>query len=396
MRAFYPRSYPSRWRFFNRTTFPISVFRLKRLSIRAAAVASLLTACSEAPRALELSIAGNGEWIVRGAGQHGVVVMQMRSDAAPDARARPRVPRIGLMRDTIESIETQAIQLKLDTATLDVTRADGLYFAVTGPQLLRSPTDSNRYVVEYADAIWLFAAPDTVIKLTKDEDVAELRGRQREGEVILYWSTDPLWSADGRHVAFITNRESVRGGTETQSIWVIDVDKREQAPLVVLPSAAARTQGVLGENFLYTSTHVSGILAVNPVTAESRELSRGFVLSAHARGKAAAIAIDEPDGRAVWVHGWRSDALRLSSPGEQLTWSTQAQFSPSGDRFAVVATDDAGFYRLYVFLESPSTPLSVDIPGGPTTGPFWVSESRLIFSSSKAGEPIRTWAVQVK
>lgn len=396
MRASCPRSYPLPWPFFNRTTFPISVFRLKRLSIRAVAVASLLTACSQPPRALELSLAGEGEWIVRGVGENGVVVMQMQRDAAPTARRQAPAPRIGLMRDTIESIEAQVLQLKLDTASLDVMRADGLYFSIAGPQLVRSPVDGNRYVVEYADAIWLFAAPDTVIKLTSDDDVAELRSRQREGEIILYWSTNPLWSADGRHVAFLTNRESVRGGTETQSIWVIDVERRQHSPLVVLPSAAAHTEGVFGDEFLYTSSSTTGVLAVNPRTANSRRLSEGLLLAWHPRGEAVAIAAGDSEARDIWIFGWRFDALRLATPGERLTWSTQSHFSPSGDRFAVVATDDAGFYRLYVFMEETRTSLSVDLPGGPTTQPFWTSESTLIFSSAKAGEAVRTWAVRLK
>lgn len=395
MRAFCPRSCPSLWQSFNRTNFQIPVFRLKRLSIRLFAIASLLTACSDPPRALELSLAAEGEWIVRGIGENGVVVIHMPGDAARRGRQLPS-PRVGLMRETIESIDAQTIQLKLDTASLDVVRADGLYFSLPGPQLVRSPAAANRYVIEYADAIWLFAAPDTVIKLTSDDDVAELRSRQREGEVILYWSVDPVWSADGRYVAFITNRESVRGGTETQSIWVIDIEKRQHSPLVVLPSAAAHTEGVFGEEFLYTSSSSTGVLAVHPQTANSRRLSEGLLLASHPRGEAVAITAGNPEARDIWIFGWRFDALRLATPGERLTWSTQSHFSPSGNRFAVVATDNAGFYRLHVFMEETRTSLSVDIPGGPTTQPFWISESALIFSSGKPGEALRTWVVRLK
>lgn len=371
----------------------------------------LLCACAPQPQTIELTSLATGEWIMVDADGAGAVMAQVasarvregRPDTAvgrpfiPDRRGPPASgPQLARLRDTLEVAAPDTVRLTLERSAIELLRVGDVFFSPSSSlRLIRSPVDAHRYVFERDDAIWLFAAPDTITKLTRDDDVATLRGRQREGVVILYWSTEPVWSADGRHVAFITNRESVRGGSERQSIWIIDVADRSARPLVSQPHTSAYTQGVLGDSFLFSSNRTPGVLSVHPVTGVIRVVSDGFLLGGHPAGAAALIATGDAERRTAWVH--RPDtAYALPPPAAGFVWSTQARISPAGDRVALLATDLAGAYRLYVFSDDRSEPLWVDLHGGPTLGPAWVDESALVFASSAGAEPVRTWIARLR
>jgi hypothetical protein len=249
-----------------------------------------------------------------------------------------------------------------------------------GPRLHRSPVDPRLYAFEHEDAIWVFKAPDGMNKLTLDDDVAALRAKQREGEVILYWSVNPVWSGDGTFISFLSNREAVRADVRGQSIWMIDAYTGVQRPLWAVPNASAHVDAVFGEDFVFSSSHAPGVFSVHPRTRAVTSVGNGYVAAAHPAG--AALLLND-NGKLILLHNDTRDTL--PDPPAGRTWSTRAAFSPSGRRVAVFSTTMAGQHILHVFGAQGEAiePAALNAP--PSYGPAWTSEDALIFTTSERG-----------
>ena len=363
---------------------------LKRKRKTCSGLLLLLLACGE-PSSIELAPIADGLW----------TVLAVREDGPLFTRGQTREPAYAVLGDTLETVQLYAgsdinrDRITHDTLTIDglgLTRVGDHYLAPNGrPYLYRSPTHPDRYAFEHEDAIWIFDASDSTLhKLTQDEDVAELRAKQREGEVILYWSVNPVWSADGHFISFLSNREALRADARnSQSVWLIDTGTGEQRPLLYKEGVSYHVDGVLGDEFLLTSSEAPGVHAVDPRSGVLRAVHDGYLLASHAGGSAALI---NHDGRLVVV---RADARdTIAPPPAGWGWGS-ARFSPSGERIALYASDGAGQTMLHVVLRD-GTQLTAPLPGPPMSGPDWASDDDVIFAAAPRGQPIRTYRATLR
>lgn len=339
--------------------------------------------CADQPSRLQVSPLADGEWIVLDQSERGALLQQNHT----------REPGIRMLTDQLSAVVTDTFSLHAGNAILRLVRVGGGAFYTAspgGPQLLPSPADPQVYAFEHEDAIWLFRAPDRVQKLTQDGDLVSLRTRQREGEVILYWSVNPVWSGDGRFIAFLSNREAVRGGSSGQSIWVIDAGTGSQRALYHRPRESAHVDAVLGEEFVFTSSTAPGVFSVHPRTGKVTRLGDGYVMGGQPRGGALLL---NNDGQLVLLNGSTADTLPDPPAGH--VWSTRAAFSPTAERIALFSTDQAGSYTLHVFAADGSAIAPYPLPAPPSYGPAWTTESSLIFTVSTRGS-LQTFRAELR
>ena len=341
-------------------------------------LALALAACSGQPKSIELTPLAEGEWNVVDVNDDGAILM----------RARSRAAELAILTDTLQPLEAETFTV----SNIQLARAGGHYFSPAGrPRLLQSPADQTRYVFEHEDAVWVFKASDRSLhKLTLDEDVAVLRGKQREGEVILYWSVDPVWNGTGDFIAFHSNREAVRADARnSQSIWVIDAGTGVQKQLLYKEGVSYHIDGVLGEELLLSSSGQPGVLAVHPRTGALRTVSEGYVLASHAGGDGALI---QRDSSLVWLHA--DSEVIIAPPAPGWTWGG-AQISPSGNNIAVLSTDGAANYVLHVAPASGSG-LTVPLPAPPSSGPAWVSDAAVLMVVMPRGRSAQTHVAVIR
>ena len=366
---------------------------MRRAHVPACLLIALAAACTRAPSELQVTPLAEGEWIV--AGHAGTLaILQQTRDMQPRAgRGAPdQLPRFATLRDSLTPLPIDTFTVHAGATAIAVVRigAGAFYAASTGqPRLLPSPTDTLLYAIEQMDGIWVFKAPDEMHKLTLDDDRDTLVTRQREGAVILYWSARPVWSADGQFIAFLTNREAVRARTRGQSMWVIDAYTGIQGPLVSTPERSVSTEGVLGDEFVFISDGEPGVFAVHPRTRAVRKLGDGYVLAGHARGRA--LLLNE-NGRLRLLKG--DEVIDLPAPPTGYVWSTQAAISPSGERVAVLSTDQAGVYMLHVMNGARALP-PFRLQAPPSQGPSWLDDESLIFSVQERGA-LRTYRARLR
>lgn len=339
--------------------------------------------CANQPTRLEVSPLAEGEWIVLDQSERGALLQQNHT----------REPSIRMLTDHLSAVVTDTFSLHAGHSIIRLMRVGGGAFytaAPGGPRLLASPADPLVYAFEHEDAIWLFRAPDRLQKLTQDDDLVSLRTRQREGEVILYWSVNPVWSGDGKFISFLSNREAVRGGTVGQSIWVIDAGTGSERALYDRPRESAHVDAVLGEEFVFTSSTAPGVFTVHPRTGNVARLGAGYVMAGHRHG--AALLLNN-NGRLVRLNGSTADTLPEPPAGH--VWSTHAAFSPAAEWLALFSTDQAGSYTLHVFSANGSAISPYPLPAPPSYGPAWNTESSLIFTVSTRGS-LQTFRAELR
>lgn len=336
------------------------------------ALVMLTAGCGRAPTRLAVRPLAPGEWTVLDHSERSALLQLNHT----------REPTLRLLTERLQPVVSDTFSLHVGDRIMRMLRVGGgaFYTLLTGPQLRRSPTDPRLYAFDYDDAIWVFKTPDSMNRLTLDYDVDSLRLRQREGVVILYWSVDPVWSGDGKFISFLSNREAVRAGTAGQSIWMIDAYTGVQRALYAEPGVSAHVDGVLGEEFVFSSSHAPGVFAVHPRTRAVRRLGDGYVMGGHPRGVALLL---NDQGRLVLWHQDAADTLPPPPAGQ--VWSTQAAFSPSGERLALLSTDQAGRYVLHLFRGSHPLVPPYELPAPPVSVPAWTSESALIFAIAPRG-----------
>lgn len=342
--------------------------KLRRLTV----ILTFAGGCAGEPSRLEVAPLAAGEWMVLDASDRGALV-RLNHAAAPTVR---------MLTDRLTPVVTDTFSLHAGRSIIPMLRIAGGVFYTTlpgGPSLYRSPADPQLYAFEHEDAIWVFKAPGSMNQLTLDVGLDSLRAKQREGEIILYWSVNPVWSADGRFIAFLSNREAVRRGTRGQSIWMIDAYTGIQRALYDAPSISAHVDAVFGEEFVFSSSGAPGVFSVHPRTKQVTRLGDGYVMGAHFRG--AALLLNN-NGKLILLHGSTRDTLPGPPAGH--VWSTHAAFSPSGEQLALYSTDQAGTYALHI-LPAGRAIEAFTLPAPPASGPAWTSETSLIFSISDGG-----------
>ena len=339
--------------------------------------------CTRAPTRLEVRPLAAGEWIVLDRSERGAL-LQLNHTRAPDIR---------MFTDRLVPVVTDTFSLHAGETIIPLLRVTGGVFYTTlpgGPRLQRSPTDAQLYAFEHEDAIWVFRAPGSMTRLTRDDGLDSLRAKQREGEVILYWTVNPVWSGDGRFISFLSNREAVRAGTRGQSIWIVDPDRGAQRALYAAPHISAHVDGVFGEAFVFSSSGAPGVFSVHPRSRTVTRLGDGYVMGGHESGDALLL---NQEGRLVLLHGSRTDTLPDPPAGH--VWSTRASFSPTAERLALFSTDQAGGYVLHVLDAKGAVVPSFPLSAPPSYGPAWTTEESLIFTISERGS-LQTFVAQLR
>jgi hypothetical protein len=269
----------------------------------------------------------------------------------------------------LASCTTARRELELEALPLaDVPAAHG----TPSPSPLPSPVDPGAALVERDHRIWLRDRSGRLRQLTADTTgehrFAELFARQREGEVILYWATVPMWSPDGRLVAYVTNRGSVLAGTPGQAVWVVDPATGVERPLLSTPGKSYRHAGWLGEELLFFGDAAPGVWAVDPGSAAQRFVSDGYVSAT--TGDGSAVAITRGDTVVVLSRGVETD---LPAPPPGFRYASDAEFSPDGQRLAIALSDGRGGSQVRVFEMSSRRSATLAYPDSlsATHRPTW-------------------------
>jgi hypothetical protein len=370
-------------------------------------VMTLALGCARAPTRVDLTAIADGEWHVLDTSERGALVEQARpADQRSGGRGAITTP-LALLADTLVPVAAGIISLRVGEDTVSFVRIDDgrFYWSVT-PQLrlIRSPTDPQVYAFEYRNAIWLFEAPDTVRKLTLDAGLDSLLPKQREGEVILYWTADPVWSGDGEFIAFLTNRNAVRSGTSGQGMWTIHVDSVTERALFDVPEISVHTDGVFGTEFVFSSNRAPGVATVDPRSNKVWRRSGGFLLASERHGNA--MLVHENDKLLLFRsknlpgpdEGTLAAAVAdmLLPPPAGMSWGTSASISPSGERVAIFASDDGLTFQLHILGPELTGNVYADLPGPPSYGPVWINERDVVFAAAPMGGSLKTYRARLR
>jgi hypothetical protein len=348
--------------------------------------------CDRAPTRVEFEPLADGEWIIIDTSERGVLLRRTR-DMQPrrERRSVADLPEFALLGDTLAAVPADTFSVAGGETRMTFVRLQNSEFFATldgQPALYHSPVDPQLYAFEQDDAIWVLKRPGTLHKLTLDYDLDTLRTRQREGEVILYWSVNPVWSGDGKFIAFNSNRESVRTGARGQSLWVVDAYTGVQGPVYDVAGKSVHTEGAFGDELVFIGDHEPGVFAVHPRTRVVRKLGDGYVLAGHPRGLAILL---NNNGALTLLQGNARQELPGPPAGE--VWSTQAAIAPSGDMVALYSTDQAGGYTLHILGANAIEPVS--LPALPSHGPVWSGDRTIVFSVQERGD-LRTYRARLR
>lgn len=354
---------------------------------------TLLTGCTTTRQELTLEVRplSDHAWYVAGrVDEHSVLRREVDRAEGEHARApsgagspsNPRLPVFAVLAsDSLQPVPAEP--WVVDGVPLARVRALGraLPVAIEPRPLLQSPGDAGAFLFERDHRVWLLDASGRLHQLTADTTgryrFADLFGRQREGEVILYWAADPLWSPDGQLAAYLTNRESVLAGTRGQSLWIVDVASGVERPLLADPGRSYRHVGWLGDDVLFFGDAAPGVWAVNPRTGVRRLVSDGYVTATTRGGSAVAIT----RGDSVIVSMPR-DSVALPAPPAGFRYASDAEFSPAGGRLAIGLSDGRGGSQLRVFELSSRRTATLAYPDSlsPTHRPIWLDEDHVLLN----------------
>ena len=290
------------------------------------------------------------------------------------------------------------------TLTIARVRLDAgeIYFTAPGQgvDLHRSPVRPDLYVFEAANRLWMLGPATGARQLTADRagdlDFAELAARQREGEVILYWATTPVWSPDARFVAYITSREAVADGAAGQAVWLIDVASGQERPLLQERGQSFRPVGWLGEELVYTGS-VPGVWTVHPATGVRRQLALAVEMDVADNGSAVAVAAGAPEETTARVISTGAD-VTIPPPPAGYTYAAQAQFSPNARRLLLLATARQGQDRQFLTFDWQRRELRILAapPAPPVTWPTWLDDGTILLNTAVGrGQDPGAWRLPI-
>jgi hypothetical protein len=343
---------------------------------------------------IEIEPLAEGEWIVVDASGDGAILRQMHTTRPSQRRAARESAALAVLEDTLRTVEIDTVLITVGDSIIPLVHVRGhdVYMPLHGqPHLLRSPTNPRRYTFEHNDAIWLFTAPDSIRKLTQDDDLSTLRGQQQEGVAILYWSTNPVWSSNGELIAFVSNREAFRARVQGQSLWMLDPNTEAQQALYNEPRVSVRNEGALGPEFIFISSEQPGVFSIHPQTRRVTLRANGYVAGTHPRGEAVVI---NDNGRLIVLREQSTDTL--PDPPAGRTWNPNAFISPSAKNIALFSSDGKGDYTLHVFQQNNETLLRAAVPGGPSYGPVWADDRTIIFAAMRIGGELTTYRADLR
>jgi len=259
-----------------------------------------------------------------------------------------------------------------------------------GPRLIPSPADPTLYVFEQAGTLRRLTSGGVVSPAVADvvrnfNRPALLAKERPEGHYLL-WAADPLWSTDGRYLAYVTNREAILGGTGGQSIWLLDVEAGRERPLLVGRGESFGPIGWLGNTLLYTDRS-GGISSIDVPTEKRRRGIPGFHLAVDRQGTSLAYAVGAgPEQRKVTVLQCGAP-FDVPAPPAGYVYEAYGDFSPDGNALLLVARNSVGPTKLAVYRLLTRAIRFIDLPGVPQSSllinrPTWVQNDAVLVTTA--------------
>lgn len=267
---------------------------------------------------------------------------------------------------TGEQMELELLAVEVDGKTRYVGRPDA-------QPLHWSPASQNLGLLERNSAIFLLDTDEMQVRLlgNPEERRASLEAAvqvqassaaqtEDQGTHALNWGQEPYWSPNGRHVAFLTNRDTL-GEHFGTSIWVHELATgRERAILratagrpVVVRGWTPKNELIVDEYTVTNGTSRSAVVALG-LNGPRRRLSSAagsFVaqtpdartlLWLQSRGRENELrALDLVNGskKVIWKDSWKGLRLR----------SAQVEFSADGRRLVTDLEDAQNAQSLLVY-----------------------------------------------
>lgn len=263
--------------------------------------------------------------------------------------------------------------------------------AGAGPRLIPSPLDPSVYVFEQAGTLRRLSSggevSPAVADVVRNFNRSALLAKVRPEAHYLLWAADPLWSSDGRYLAYATNREAILTGTTDQSIWLLDVDAGRERPLLAERGESFGAIGWLGNTLLYTDGS-GGISSVDVPSGKRRRDIPGFHLAVDRQGTSLAYAVGAtPEQRKVTVLQ-RGAPFDVPAPPAGYIYEAYADFSPNGNALLLIARTPEGRIRLTIFSILTRTIQSVDLHGVPQSSllinrPAWVQNDAVLVTTAE-------------
>ena len=259
-----------------------------------------------------------------------------------------------------------------------------------GPRLIPSPADPTVYVFEQAGTLRRLTSggvvSPAVADVVRNFNRPALLAKERPDGHYLLWAADPLWSTDGRYLAYATNREAILGGTAGQSIWLLNVEAGRERPLLVGRGESFGAIGWLGNTLLYTDRS-GGISSVDLPSEKRRRDIPGFYLAVDRQGTSLAYAVGAtPDQRKVTVLQ-RGAPFDVPAPPASYIYEAYGDFSPDSNALLLVARSSEGRTKLTVYNILTRAVQFIDLPGVPQSAllvnrPAWVQNDAVLVTTA--------------
>lgn len=340
--------------------------------------------------------------------QRGTRIRGARVDAAASEMRYSRTleytegasPKEGRARRSVHALPAPTAgsdSVRLRSATFS---GRTVYFGVVGegPQVRRSPSDGVS-IFEHAGNAYRLGIDGTLSTLFADAvrgiDRASLRARAANIEApnaeqgVLLWAVTLRWSADGRKVAFASNREAVVAGLSGQSIWVADAEGGGERPLLTFDAAESYSPVAwFGDEVLYTRRD-QGIWAVNATSGQRRRVSEGAFLTADEHQPLLVVAMPSRASGAAVALLQNGVTTPVPKPPTRFSFEYFAALSPDATRLALVARSRSGEQRIAVYHMASRRLELIEVPGAATRAPFtdppnWLTETRLLVNAISA------------
>ncbi|MCX7572037.1 hypothetical protein OS242_19045 [Tumebacillus sp. DT12] len=253
------------------------------------------------------------------------------------------------------------------------------------PKLHKNPQVEGQFLFEKNSGLYLLDTKTMKVKPVGDhqkrvqlmkEQHAATDHNDHQHERLLYFAAQPVWSADGKQVAFVSNRdayETDKPGLE--SLYVLDVATGVETKVLGGGDlAAARPFGwtadgeiLLTEYRWINNAPDATLVRYNPQTKQRQETAKGEYVALSDDKATLLYTTGQGENVKLYAHSLltgKSELLYKASNGEVLR-SYMADFSADGTRvvFDVQRNDDAA-QSLVVYDLTSKSEQRLTIPAG--------------------------------